>query len=138
MQANFHTIHTLNRNSFIWANYFQHNKKIQETIESTVGKAEEQYLLLSEKSAELTGKFHSQNKELATKAGCKLRELNVKAGDALAELIAKVEKEPTAEEKVIEAVDKSADATKSVVEKTAGKVKKVAKKVEKVTKEATA
>ena len=113
-------------------------QKIQESIESTIGKAEEQYLSLSEKSAKLTGKFHSQNKDVAKKAGHKLRELNEKAGDALAELIAKVEKEPTTEEKVIEAVDKAADTTKSVVEKTAKKVKKVAKKVEKVTKEATA
>lgn len=113
-------------------------QKLQETIESTIGKAEEQYLSLSEKSAELTGKLHSQNSDAAKKASVKLRELNVKAGDALAELIAKIVKEPTTEEKVLEVVEKAAEATKSAVEKTADKVEKVAKKAGKVKKEVMA
>jgi len=113
-------------------------EQIQNTVDSTISKAEEFYLSVADKSADATDKLYDQHKELIAKMFSSLKDLNTKSGEAVAAIIAKVEKEPTTEEKVKDAVDKAADVTKSVVEKTAEKVSKMADKVEKVKEEALA
>jgi uncharacterized protein HemX len=105
--------------------------QLQNAIGSTISKAEDQYLLLIQKTAGLTDRFYDTNRASAVKACRKLRELNGKAGETVASLIAKIEKEPTTETKVKNAVDKAAEATKSVV----GKAAKAAGRVERVTAE---
>lgn len=112
-------------------------KQIQENVDTVINKAEEQYLTLTEKTVELTNKAYDQQKQLVVKFCAQLRELNSKAGDASAKLIAKVEKEPSVEEKAKEAVDKAADVTKTAIEKAAIVAEKAANKAKAVA-EATA
>lgn len=106
--------------------------QVQKSVGSAISKVEDQYLVLIQKSAELTDKLYDQNRAAAIKACRKLRELNGKAGEKAASLIAKVEKKPTTEDKVNGAVDKAAKATKSVV----GKAAKVAGTIERATEQA--
>lgn len=108
--------------------------KAQDAIESVINTIEDGYLSAAQKSIDLI----DQNKRLAIQTSTRLRDLNTIAGKTVATLISKIEKEPTTEEKVKDAVDKAADATKTVVEKAAEKASKVADKIEKVAEEALA
>lgn len=93
--------------------------QVEQSVGSAITKAEDLYLSLIKKTSELTDNFYDTNRTATIKACRKLRELNVKAGEAAASVIAKVEKEPSKEEKVKGAVDKAANVTKKAVEKAA-------------------
>ncbi len=113
-------------------------KQIQENVETVINKAEEQYLALSDKTAEFTNKAYDQQKQLVVKFCAQLRDFNDKAAEASAKVISKVEKEPTTEDKAKEAVDKAAEATKTAIEKAAVVAEKAATKAKAAAEEATA
>ena len=106
--------------------------QIQDSINNAISTSERTYFSLTEKSASFCSKWYQQHNSSIAKACNSLREFNIKSGEKLAAVIAKIEKEPTTEDKVKETIDQAAEATKTLVEKAAEQAAKLNEKAKKV------